>query len=63
VTLNHPDARAVVAACWRRGVVPDFRAPDGIRVGLAPLSTSFAEVAVGLGAVRSVLLDALHTPH
>jgi kynureninase len=63
VTLNHPDARAVVAACWRRGVVPDFRAPDGIRVGLAPLSTSFAEVAVGLGAVRSVLVDALHTPH
>ena len=55
VTLAHPDARDVVGACWRRGVVPDFRAPDGIRVGLAPLSTSFTEVAVGLGEVAGAL--------
>jgi kynureninase len=55
VTLAHPGARAVVAACWRRGVIPDFRAPDGIRVGVAPLSTSFTEVAVGLDVVRAAL--------
>jgi kynureninase len=55
VTLAHPDAREMVAACWRRGVIPDFRAPDGIRVGLAPLSTSFTEVAVGLGEVAGAL--------
>ena len=30
------------------GVIPDFRAPDGIRLGLAPLSTSFAEVLDGM---------------
>ena len=48
VTLRHPDAKALVAALWERGVIPDYRAPDGIRVGLAPLSTSFAEVAEGL---------------
>jgi kynureninase len=53
VTLRHPDARSMVAQLWRRGVVPDFRAPDGIRIGLAPLSTSFAEVAAGLGALRA----------
>ena len=57
VTLRHPDAREVVAELWRRGVVPDFRAPDGIRVGLAPLSTSFAEVAAGLREVHSVLVS------
>lgn len=51
VTLRHPDARSLVAELWRRGVVPDFRAPDGIRIGLAPLSTSFAEVASGMGAL------------
>ncbi len=55
VTLAHPGAREVVAACRRRGVIPDFRAPDGIRVGLAPLSTSFTEVAVGFREVHSVL--------
>ena len=60
VTLAHPDARDVVATCWRRGVIPDFRAPDGIRVGLAPLSTSFTEVAVGLGEVAGALRARAH---
>ncbi|MDL5157315.1 kynureninase [Actinomycetospora termitidis] len=54
VTLRHPDARALVAALWERGVIPDFRAPDGIRVGLAPLSTSFAEVAAGFEVLRDL---------
>jgi kynureninase len=53
VTLRHPDAREIVAQLWARGVVPDFRAPDGIRIGLAPLSTSFGEVAAGMGALRA----------
>ncbi len=57
VTLRHPGAQEVVARAWRRGVIPDFRAPDGIRVGLAPLSTSFAEVVVGLSEVHSVLVS------
>ena len=26
------------------GVIPDFRAPDSIRLGLSPLTTSFAQV-------------------
>jgi kynureninase len=26
------------------GIVPDFRAPDSIRLGLSPLTTSFADV-------------------
>ncbi|WP_210509096.1 kynureninase [Naasia sp. SYSU D00057] len=52
VTLEHPDARAITARAWERGVIPDFRAPHGIRVGLSPLSTSFAEVADGLSVLR-----------
>lgn len=36
---------------WARGVIPDFRRPDGIRLGLSPLSTSFAEVQRALGIV------------
>ena len=57
VTLRHPRAREVVEELWRRGVIPDFRAPDGIRIGLAPLSTSFTEVAAGLAEVHSVLVS------
>ncbi len=55
VTLEHPDFRVVIARLWELGVIPDFRPPDGLRIGLSPLSTSFAEVYRGLLAVREVL--------
>ena len=58
VTLRHPDALALVQALSDRGVVPDFRRPDGIRVGLAPLTTRFTDVHDGLAALRA-LLEAL----
>ncbi|RFA14028.1 kynureninase [Subtercola boreus] len=55
VTLDHPRFREVVAALWQTGVVPDFRAPEGLRVGLSPLSTSFTETVLGLAAIREAL--------
>jgi kynureninase len=55
VTLEHPDFRVAIARLWELGVIPDFRPPDGLRIGLSPLSTSFAEVYRGLLAVREVL--------
>jgi kynureninase len=45
VTVRHPDAREVTTRLVERGVVPDFREPDLIRLGLSPLTTSYAEVA------------------
>ncbi|MEO6604417.1 MAG: kynureninase [Aeromicrobium sp.] len=44
VTVQHPDARAITAKLIERGVIPDYREPDFIRLGLSPLTTSFAEV-------------------
>ena len=55
VTLRHPDARLLTDALTARGVIPDFRNPDGIRIGLAPLYTSFADVHDGLAALRDLL--------
>lgn len=55
VTLGHPRSREVVDALWRQDVIPDYRNPDGMRIGLSPLSTSFAEVHQGLEAVRAKL--------
>lgn len=55
VTLRHDDFRSITAALWERGVIPDFRAPNGLRIGLSPLSTSFAELFAGLDAVRELL--------
>ncbi len=55
VTLRHPEARLLTEALTDRGVIPDFRNPDGIRVGLAPLYTTFTEVHDGLAALRDLL--------
>jgi len=57
ITLSHPNARAATALLWERGVIPDFRTPDGLRIGLSPLSTSFAELAHGLSALEQVLTE------
>ena len=56
ITLDHPRFAEIVPALQRRGVIPDFRGPDGLRVGLSPLSTSFTELLAGLEAVREELL-------
>ncbi|WP_246081836.1 kynureninase [Nocardioides litoris] len=55
VTLSHPLMREVTAELWRRDVVPDYRDPHGLRLGLSPLSTSYDEVERGLRTVRDVL--------
>ncbi len=55
VTLCRDDFREVNDRLWARGVIPDFRAPDGIRIGLAPLSTSFSEVLLGMTALADEL--------
>ena len=43
---------------WARGVIPDFRSPDGLRLGPAPLSTRFVELWDGLAVVREELAAA-----
>ncbi len=55
ITLEHPEFGVATARLWELGVIPDFRPPDGLRIGLSPLSTSFGEVYRGLVAVREVL--------
>lgn len=55
ITLEHPAMATVVAELWERGVIPDYRPPSGLRVGLSPLSTGFAEVALAFGHIRDLL--------
>jgi kynureninase len=55
ITLQRNGFREVLEKLWKLGVIPDFRQPDGIRIGLAPLSTSFAEVHAGMKIFREVL--------
>ena len=55
VTVDHPLFAEVTEALWEQGVIPDFRPPDGIRIGLSPLSTSFAELERGVEAIAREL--------
>ncbi|MFH8251595.1 kynureninase [Microbacterium sp. B2969] len=55
VTLSHPAMREVTAALWEQDVIPDYRDPGGLRIGLSPLSTSFGETLAGLRAVEGAM--------
>jgi kynureninase len=55
VALSHPRARELCAALIERGVIVDFRAPDVIRFGFAPLTTRFVDVWHGVETLRAVL--------
>lgn len=55
LTLSHPAMRRVTARLWEGDVIPDYRDPQGLRIGLSPLSTSFTETLVGLHAVADAV--------
>nr|WP_218881014.1 aminotransferase class V-fold PLP-dependent enzyme [Kineosphaera limosa] len=57
VSLGHDRFRQVVATLWGEHIVPDFREPDAIRLGLAPLSTRYTEAALAVTRIAE-LLDA-----
>ena len=62
VTIRRHDFREVASALWARGVIPDFRAPDGLRIGLSPLSTSFVELYDAMEVIRAVATDSATLP-
>ena len=55
VAIACEQAYAVIQALIARGVIGDFRAPDIMRFGFAPLYLSFRDVAASADALRDVL--------
>jgi kynureninase len=55
LALYHPRAWQAVQALKAAGVVPDFRTPDRLRLGFAPLYTRFVDVHDGLARLREIL--------
>jgi kynureninase len=55
VMLEHPAFPKLVGELWQRGVIPDLRPPQGLRIGLSPLSTSFVELSRGLAVIEELL--------
>lgn len=61
VTLHHPDAWRICRALIEKyDVVPDFRTPDRLRLGPAPLTTSYADVWEGLDRLRRLVESGAH---
>jgi len=58
VALGHAEgfriARALIQDCH---VLPDFRAPDNIRLGIAPLYNSFADIHTAVQRMQQVVTD------
>ena len=56
VSLRHPDAWPINQALIERAnVIPDFRGPDVIRLGIAPLYTRFADVHDAVERLRGLV--------
>ena len=60
VALRHPDGYRVVRALIDRGVVGDFRSPDIVRLGLAPLYLRHVDVWDAVETLREVLATRAH---
>jgi kynureninase len=55
VALTHPEGYAIVQALMARGVIGDFRPPDVLRFGFAPLYLSRAQVWDAVEILHEVL--------
>ncbi len=55
VSFSHPDGYGIIQALIARGVVGDFRTPDVLRFGLAPLYTRYVDVWDAVDALLAVL--------
>ncbi len=56
VSLGHPEGLRIDRALIKEmKVIPDFRYPDNIRIGSAPLYTSFADIHEGMNRLRRVI--------
>jgi kynureninase len=55
VAFAHPDGYAIMQALIERGVIGDFRAPDVLRFGLAPLYLRHTDIHDAVGILRDIM--------
>jgi kynureninase len=61
VALGHPEGWRINRALVERlGVIPDFRAPDNLRLGVCPLYTTYGELHAAALALRRAVEERLY---
>jgi kynureninase len=60
IAVHHPRAWQVCQALKDAGVIPDFRTPDRLRLGFAPLYTRYVDVYDGLARLRELVAADKH---
>lgn len=54
VALSHAKARELSAELRRRGIIPDFRPPNLVRLAPAPLYNTFSEIDAAVDAIAQI---------
>lgn len=61
VALGHPEAgRIDQALIEEMGVLPDFRRPDNLRLGVAPLYTRYVDLFEAMARLRRVMVEGVY---
>jgi len=61
ISLGHDDGwRISQALSHELRVIPDFRQPDNIRLGIAPLYTRYSDIHEAMRRLRQVVTDRLY---
>lgn len=65
VSLRHPEGYRITQAMVKSPppavkVIPDFRTPDNIRLGIAPLYTSYGDIYRALARMREIVEERLY---
>lgn len=60
ISLRHPEAYRICKALIDPDeggavVIPDFRDPDNIRLGITPLYTTYAEIFMAIREIRDIV--------
>jgi kynureninase len=61
ISLGHPEGlRIDLALINDQSVLPDFRAPDNIRLGIAPIYTSYRDIHTAMTRLQRIVAERLY---
>jgi kynureninase len=68
ISLRHPEAYRICKALidphvGEAVVIPDFREPDNIRLGITPLYTTYTEIFVAITEIRNIVENKLFSKY